>query len=610
MVPTLVRDAIRAAAGARRTHHDRAAVAISSPQPRRRVTLPRNVAGGRRPEPYSRADAPFFRSPGFFVRIGGLAIIVGVALCVLVLRAWSIQVLHGPQYTSLANGQAYRTVDLAGPRGAIVDSKRRKLADTTGHVVIAADVAAIGNIDKTGWHASADGLASLRQLSKLAHVPVHTLIVRIKRSVVRSPFAPATVLPHPVAGLIDYLDERSSDYPGFKTTTVVSRSYPQGSFGSEFLGLLGEVSDSLLASPRYAHAKPGETVGVSGIEAAYDRILNGGFRRAHLRVDSRGRVVGPLEYSPSGKALPTLQLTIDARLQRAAEKAIKNGVALARANGHAVHAPALQRLVHDRGLHLPQCRGRRLQQHVAPDCARGVVRHLVLPARRQVLLPPQPGHPDVGAPSRSRPSHRSRRARRVARARADACLAEEDVPRVVVRGPDDQPLDRPGLPRRDPIAARGRLLGARERRDRRAPSRRERHRARRVGADAQVSAGEEGQARRPVGHPRRPLRGRALAGRHVVVDLRELHDPGRGQDGYRRGRHRPQRSFVVRVVGAGVEPEGRRRRPRRARRIRGAGRRTRRTRHLSGVLQPEALAPVGAGRTGWFARITSCDPKP
>ena len=135
MVPTLVRDAIRAAAGARRTHHDRAAVAISSPQPRRRVTLPRNVAGGRRPEPYSRADAPFFRSPGFFVRIGGLAIIVGVALCVLVLRAWSIQVLHGPQYTSLANGQAYRTVDLAGPRGAIVDSKRRKLADTTGQGV-------------------------------------------------------------------------------------------------------------------------------------------------------------------------------------------------------------------------------------------------------------------------------------------------------------------------------------------------------------------------------------------------------------------------------------------------------------------------------------------
>ena len=31
------------------------------------------------------------------MRIGGLAALVGVALCLLVLRAWSIQILHGPQ---------------------------------------------------------------------------------------------------------------------------------------------------------------------------------------------------------------------------------------------------------------------------------------------------------------------------------------------------------------------------------------------------------------------------------------------------------------------------------------------------------------------------------
>src|SRR5581483_8570073 len=57
-------------------------------------------------------------------------------------------------------------------------------------------------------------------------------------------------------------------------------------------------------------------------------------RRARLRVDSQGRVVGPLEFNRQGKALPTLQLTIDARLQRAAVRAIKDGIALAHANGH------------------------------------------------------------------------------------------------------------------------------------------------------------------------------------------------------------------------------------------------------------------------------------
>jgi penicillin-binding protein 2 len=268
------------------------------------------------------------------VRIGGLAVLVGVAVCVLVLRAWSIQILHGPQYKSLANGQAYRTIDFAGSRGIIVDAKGRTLADTTQRVVVAADVAALGSVDNTGWHASNDGLASLRRFSKVAHVPVKTLVTRIERSVVRSPFAPAVVLPEPTSGLIGYLEERSDEFPGFKTSTVVSRSYPQGAFGGEFLGLLGEVSDDMLSSPHYAHAKPGEVVGTSGVEAEYDKLLNGGFKRARLRVDSQGRVVGPLEYGPQGKALPKLQLTIDAKLQRAAERAIANGVALARANGH------------------------------------------------------------------------------------------------------------------------------------------------------------------------------------------------------------------------------------------------------------------------------------
>jgi penicillin-binding protein 2 len=260
------------------------------------------------------------------VRIGGLAALVGVAICVLVLRAWSIQILHGPAYTSLANGQAYRTVDLIGPRGPIVDDKGRTLANMTGNIVVAADVAALGTIDRTGWHATPAGLVSLRRLAKLSHVSVSTLIVRIERSVIRSPFAPAVVLPHPGSALAGYIDERATKYPGLKVTYIPTRSYPQGGSGSEFLGLLGQVSPGMLGTRRYANAQNGEIVGVSGVEAVYDQLLNGGFRRARLRVDSMGRVVGPLELGHGGPALPTLQLTIDERIQRAAEQALKTGM--------------------------------------------------------------------------------------------------------------------------------------------------------------------------------------------------------------------------------------------------------------------------------------------
>jgi penicillin-binding protein 2 len=283
--------------------------------------------------PYSRADAPYFRSPGFFVRIGGLAVLIGAAVCVLLLRAWSIQVLHGPQYTALANQQSFRTVDIPGPRGPIVDAKGRLLAGTTGRVVVVADVGALGSIDKDGWSPTSAGAAALRKLSALSHVSVERMTARVERSVVRSPFAPAVVLPHPQPGLTDYLDERPFAFPGFKVTKQYLRSYPQGALGSEFLGMLGEVSKTELASPRYEHARPGVVVGQSGVEAVYDTLLNPGFLRAHLRVDSMGRIAGPLQRG-NVRSLPTLRLTIDARVQRAAVKAVQDGIALARQNGN------------------------------------------------------------------------------------------------------------------------------------------------------------------------------------------------------------------------------------------------------------------------------------
>jgi penicillin-binding protein 2 len=117
-----------------------------------------------------------------------------------------------------------------------------------------------------------------------------------------------------------------------KVWAVPSRLYPQGNFGSEFLGLLGEISPPEIGTKRYAHASAGEVVGQSGVEATYDSLLNPGFVPAHVRVDSLGRIAGPLEV-PKGKALPTLTLTIDARLERAATAAVKHGIQLSQAIG-------------------------------------------------------------------------------------------------------------------------------------------------------------------------------------------------------------------------------------------------------------------------------------
>jgi penicillin-binding protein 2 len=298
------------------------------------LKLPRNLPRGRSLQPYSRVDAPYFRSPGFYVRVGGLAVIVAAGLSLLLLRAWSIQVLHGKQYAKAAHQQAYRTVNLLGARGAIVDDRGRLIAGTTGHVVVDADAESLGSRDAHGvWSPSAAGLRALGRLAVLTGTRRNVLVGRIKRGVLHSPFSPAVVIPHPRAGLTAYLQERSDRFLGFKVEAEATRSYPRGPFGAEFLGLLGEVNPQELESGAYKDAQPGEIVGQSGVEAAYDSLLNKGFVQAKVPVDSLGRIAGALRV-PRQKQPPTLQLSIDTRLQKAAQSALLYGMEQSRLNGY------------------------------------------------------------------------------------------------------------------------------------------------------------------------------------------------------------------------------------------------------------------------------------
>ena len=309
-------------------------MAISRPDPRRRLKLPRNLPREQQLQPYSRVDAPYFRSPGFFVRVGGLAIVVLAVLSVLLLRAWSIQVLHGKQYAAKAHTQAFRAVDLPGPRGAIVDDKDRLLAGTSGYVAINADAASLGSRNAHGvWSPNPAGVRELRRLAVLTGRRWGILAARIRHAVLQAPFAPAVVVAHPTAALAAYIQERSGQFPGFKVEGQVSRSYPQGAFGAEFLGLLGQVSKRELKSHAYRSAKAGEVVGQSGVEAGYDWLLNAGFVQAKIPVDSLGRIAGALRVPPQ-KQPPTLQLSIDTPLQKAVQNALVYGMEQSRLSGH------------------------------------------------------------------------------------------------------------------------------------------------------------------------------------------------------------------------------------------------------------------------------------
>ena len=131
------------------------------------------------------------------------------------------------------------------------------------------------------------------------------------------------------------MQERGGLFPGFKVGVEDTRSYPQGAFGSEFLGLLGEISQHELKARRVQAREGGRGRRPErrrgGVRLAPQRGLRPAkiprrLARPHRR--RRSAVAAPASSSP------TLQLSIDARLQRAAQKALLDGMRSSRLNGH------------------------------------------------------------------------------------------------------------------------------------------------------------------------------------------------------------------------------------------------------------------------------------
>jgi penicillin-binding protein 2 len=311
---------------------------VSARRRRRRWRIVPPLTVRHRPivEPISSAEQEFVRRSAFYMRVGALGLVAATLFGVLLLRLWSLQVIQGARLAHAARAQTFRTVYLPTSRGSIVDRSRRMLVGTTGQLAVTADAASLGKIDaKSRWRPTRRGRAELRRLARLAHRPTWTLVAAVRRSVRRAPFAPAIVVAHASRDLAGYLDERAASFRGFQTTVLPQRWYPFGGLGSEFLGLLGEVDKQELHTRRYAHARAGQIVGQSGVEATYDRVLDRGLATGRVPVDARGTVVGGLRLQPVRRTGHGLQLTIDARLQRAAEHAIQDGIQFAHRAGHA-----------------------------------------------------------------------------------------------------------------------------------------------------------------------------------------------------------------------------------------------------------------------------------
>jgi penicillin-binding protein 2 len=272
------------------------------------------------PDPH--VAEPYRLTPRLALRVGLLGMVALAVFAALFLRLWSLQILNGEQLLRAAQNNQRREVRVPAPRGSIVDRTGLPLVINVPGTVVQIDQASLPK------HKSIR-LRELRKLARVLKMPAREIGANLIRH--RSDLLTPVTIKSGVGELqAEYLTERSDDFPGVSVRTIPLRYYPHRELAAHVLGYTGEVSQKQVDALAKQGYRPGDTIGQTGIEAEYDNYLRGAPGLAIKRVDSLGRQQGtatPLVPARPGEAV---RLTLDLKLQVAAEQALRYGIERAR----------------------------------------------------------------------------------------------------------------------------------------------------------------------------------------------------------------------------------------------------------------------------------------
>jgi penicillin-binding protein 2 len=276
--------------------------------------------------PDPRVEEPYRVTPQAAVRIAILGIVAVTIFGVLFFRLWALQVISGERYLAEANNNQVRTSRLPAPRGSILDRN--------GDVLVSNIPGTAVQLWPAAFHEATPARQdrTLRRLSLLLGVPYR----EIKRDVAErgdDQLTPVTIKEGVGEKRIDFLLEHQNDFPGVQINQSYQRHYDEGGIAAQVLGYVSEISKEQLAARKGDGYAPGDRIGQTGIEAAYDTYLRGLSGIGRVSVDALGRVTGARQFQQLPEAGDNVRLTLDAGLQKTAEDALAYGIRLAHEDG-------------------------------------------------------------------------------------------------------------------------------------------------------------------------------------------------------------------------------------------------------------------------------------
>jgi len=252
-------------------------------------------------------------------RLRFIQALVVLLLGALTVRLYVLQVVRGERYAEIAENQRRRRLPIPAPRGVIFDREGKVLVDSRPiYNVILSREDAIKNKDL---------YTLIEPLS--AGLGVEKEILKERFDLVKSmpAFESLQVKQDASPGDIAWVEAHTLEYPELRVEQQPQRRYPADGSLAHVLGYVGEISPEQLKqqASKDKGLKPGDIIGLSGLEQIYDDYLRGTEGYREVVVDSRGRIQAEIEIvEPTpGRDLVT---TIDLDLQLAAEEQLRNSV--------------------------------------------------------------------------------------------------------------------------------------------------------------------------------------------------------------------------------------------------------------------------------------------
>lgn len=238
-----------------------------------------------------------------------LAMAVATLFGLLVLRLWYLQIIKADDYRAMSESNRLRFLPVAASRGALMDRNGMILVNNRPSFSLSIIPQEVKDVE-----ALLDRLAGLLKLDR------SELAERWAKSKGRARYHPVVVAANISRDQVEIVEENRLLLPGVDVTMKPVREYVYENSAAHLLGYIGEISEKEMALQGYEQFNPGDYVGKSGIEKAWEQELHGVDGGRQLEVDSRGRILRVLsENSPA--VGNSLMLTIDGRLQREAEAA-------------------------------------------------------------------------------------------------------------------------------------------------------------------------------------------------------------------------------------------------------------------------------------------------